>query len=95
MDIKQVLKDKPVIAAIRNTEDFRTGDASHASVGVLFLIGGTIFDLPALVEQAERLKKLVFIDIDLIKGVGKTLPGLDIWPEKAVFTASSRRKVIS
>lgn len=39
-------------------------------------MGGTIFDLPDIVEQARRYKKLVFVDIDLVKGVGKDAPGI-------------------
>ena len=74
MDFLTILKHKPVIAALRNVEDFRIEGLSN--VGVLFVLGGTIFDLPALVEKAESFKKLVFVDIDLIKGVGKDASGI-------------------
>jgi glycerol uptake operon antiterminator len=63
-----------VIAALRNVEDVRIEGLSN--VGVLFVLGGTIFDLPSLVKQAERFEKLVFVDIDLIKGVGKDASGI-------------------
>ena len=74
MDFLNVLKHKPVIAAFRKVEDFRIEGLSN--VGVLFLLGGDIFNLPPIVEQAESLKKLVFVDIDLIKGVGKDAAGI-------------------
>ena len=74
MDFLSILKNNPVIAALRNVEDPRIERFSN--VGVLFVLGGTIFDLPALVKQAESFEKLVFVDIDLIKGVGKDASGI-------------------
>jgi len=74
LDFLGILKHKPVIAALRNVEDVRIEGLSN--VGVLFVLGGTIFDLPSLVKQAERFEKLVFVDIDLIKGVGKDASGI-------------------
>jgi glycerol uptake operon antiterminator len=43
---------------------------------VLFILGGTIFDLPHIVQQARKYEKMVFVDIDLIKGVGKDASGI-------------------
>ena len=74
MDFLGILKHKPVIAALRNVEDFRIERLSN--VGVLFLLGGDIFNLPTIIEQAESFDKMVFIDIDLIKGVGKDASGI-------------------
>ncbi len=74
MDFRAVLRNKPVIAAIRDINSFRIQSLSNTSV--LFILGGTIFDLPGLVEQARGHKKLIFVDIDLIKGVGKDAPGI-------------------
>jgi glycerol uptake operon antiterminator len=74
LDFLRILKKNPVIAALRNVEDLRIEELSN--VGVLFVLGGTIFNLPAIVEQAERFEKLVFVDIDLIKGVGKDASGI-------------------
>jgi len=74
LDFLGILKNSPVIAALRNFEDVRIEGLSN--VGVLFVLGGTIFDLPALVKQAKSFEKLVFVDIDLIKGVGKDASGI-------------------
>lgn len=74
MNLRKILKEKPVIAALRNPMDVRLDKLSNTTV--LFVIGGTIFDLPRLVEQAERFRKVVFVDIDLIKGVGKDAQGV-------------------
>jgi glycerol uptake operon antiterminator len=74
LDFLSILKHKPVIAAFRKVEDLRIEGLSN--VGVLFILGGDIFNLPPLVEQAESFEKLVFVDIDLIKGVGKDASGI-------------------
>jgi len=74
LDFRAVLRNRPVIPAFRDIPSFRI--QSLANTGVLFILGGTIFDLPDIVEQARRRKKLVFVDIDLIKGVGKDAPGI-------------------
>jgi glycerol uptake operon antiterminator len=74
MDLLSMLKNHPVIAAIRDVENLRIQNLSHA--GILFILGGTIFDLPKIVAQAKRSQKLVFVDIDLIKGIGKDAPGI-------------------
>jgi len=74
LDFLGILKHRPVIAALRNVEDFRIERLSN--VGVLFVLGGDIFNLPTIIEQAESFDKLVFVDIDLIKGVGKDASGI-------------------
>jgi len=45
-------------------------------VGIIFVLGGTIFDLPKIVDLACRHEKVVFADIDLIKGAGKDAAGI-------------------
>ncbi|MGD2126579.1 MAG: glycerol-3-phosphate responsive antiterminator [Desulfobacteraceae bacterium] len=74
MDFLTVLRKKPVIAAFREIENLRMAELKH--VGVLFILGGTIFDLPPIVEEAGKHEKLVFVDIDLIKGAGKDAAGI-------------------
>ena len=74
MDLLTSLQKRPIIAAFRNIENLRIQDLSHTDV--LFILGGTIFDLPPIVEQASGYGKWVLIDIDLIKGIGKDAPGV-------------------
>jgi glycerol uptake operon antiterminator len=74
MAFLDILKKKPVIAALRDVEHIPV-DKLHKA-GILFVLGGTIFDIPALVEATRRLNQLIFIDIDLIKGVGKDHSGI-------------------
>ena len=74
MPFLDVLRKKPVIAALRDVGRIPSEKLSKA--GILFVLGGTIFDIPALVDQARQLSQLIFIDIDLIKGVGKDQSGI-------------------
>jgi glycerol uptake operon antiterminator len=74
LDLLTSLQKRPIIAAFRNIENLRIQDLSHTDV--LFILGGTIFDLPPIVEQASGYGKWVLIDIDLIKGIGKDAPGV-------------------
>ncbi len=74
MEFLSVLKRSPVIAAFRDIENIRVEDLINT--GVLFILGGTIFDLPGIMERAALSGKLLFADIDLIKGIGKDAPGI-------------------
>ncbi|MBW2058483.1 MAG: glycerol-3-phosphate responsive antiterminator [Deltaproteobacteria bacterium] len=74
MDFLAVLKEKPLVAALRDLGN--PPFPEFPNVGVLFLLGGTIFDIPRIVDEARRLNRLVFVDIDLIKGIGKDSSGV-------------------
>ncbi|NIM97714.1 MAG: glycerol-3-phosphate responsive antiterminator [candidate division Zixibacteria bacterium] len=74
MDFLDVLKDRPLIAALRG---FNSSSLEMLeNVRVFFVLGGTIFDIPDIVKQARRSDKMVFIDIDLVKGIGKDSSGV-------------------
>jgi glycerol uptake operon antiterminator len=74
MDFLDVLKKRPIIAAFRDVKGLKVEQLDN--IGVLFILGGTIFDLPDIIDKAVSSGKLVFVDIDLIKGVGKDAPGI-------------------
>ena len=74
MDFLDFLRKRPIIAAFRDVKSLHVEELD--SVGVLFILGGTIFDLPDIIDKAVTSGKLVFVDIDLIKGVGKDAPGI-------------------
>jgi glycerol uptake operon antiterminator len=74
MPFLDVLRKKPVIAALRDVERIPFERLSKA--GIVFVLGGTIFDIPNIVDRSSRLNQLIFIDIDLIKGVGKDHSGI-------------------
>ena len=74
MDFLSILNTFPVIAAFREIRNLKIGELRH--VGIIFVLGGTIFDLPKIVDLAGRHEKVVFADIDLIKGAAKDAAGI-------------------
>lgn len=74
MDFLRSLQKRPVIAAFRDVENLPIPDLRQTDI--VFILGGTIFDLPRIVKQARKYRKLVLVDIDLIKGIGKDAPGI-------------------
>jgi glycerol uptake operon antiterminator len=74
LDFFDVLRARPIIAAFREVKSLKIEELDH--IGVIFLLGGTIFDLPDLIDKSVTFGKLVCVDIDLIKGIGKDAPGI-------------------
>ena len=74
MDLVTALKGNPLIAAFRSVENIRWPELDQ--VAVVFILGGTIFDLHGIVEKAREFGKILFVDIDLLKGIGKDASGV-------------------
>lgn len=74
MKFLTALQKNPIIAAFRDVENLRVENLNYTTV--IFILGGTIFDLPAIVQQARERDQMVFVDIDLIKGIGKDASGV-------------------
>src|SRR5665648_160150 len=73
-DLEKYLKVHPIIASIRNDIDFKY--ALNSKVAVLFILHGDIFNLPRIMKECKEHNKLVFLDIDLIKGIGRDKEGI-------------------
>src|SRR5665648_943418 len=73
-DLEKYLKVHPIIASIRNDIDFKY--ALNSKVAVLFILHGDIFNLPRIMKECKEHNKLVFLDIDLIKGIGRDREGI-------------------
>ena len=71
-DFIELLRDSPVIAAVKNDEGLEQALASDCAA--IFFLYGTILNISGLVDQARRDGKLVFVHVDLIEG----LTGKDI-----------------
>jgi glycerol uptake operon antiterminator len=76
-----ILQKKPVIAAFRDIKSLCIPTLKQTNV--LFILGGTIFDLPHIVEQAKKFQKLVLVDIDLVKGIGKDASGIQFLAQQS------------
>ncbi|MFW6036085.1 MAG: glycerol-3-phosphate responsive antiterminator [Halothermotrichaceae bacterium] len=64
----------PVIAALRNKNVIK--QIMDSSVVAIFLLDGDIFTLPAVMKKARENDKLIFLHIDLLKGIGRDKIGL-------------------
>lgn len=73
-DLKKCFKEHPIIASIRNDADFKY--ALNSKVAVLFILYGDIFDLPRIMKECKKHNKLVFLHMELIKGIGRDREGV-------------------
>ncbi|MFO7818771.1 MAG: glycerol-3-phosphate responsive antiterminator [Halanaerobacter sp.] len=69
MYIEKVLADHPIIAAIKDVEDLE--EVPKDKIDVIFILRSKLSDLNKIVEKAMELDVLVFLHIDMVKGIGK------------------------
>lgn len=63
----EALQDSPVISAVKNDAGLEA--ALNSDCTVLFILYGTILNIPQLVRRAKQSGKIVFVHIDLIEGL--------------------------
>ena len=73
-DLRDCFREHPIIASIRNDTNFKY--ALNSKVAALFILHGDIFNLPRIMEECKRYNKLVFLHMDLIKGIGRDREGI-------------------
>ena len=73
-DLREYFKEHPVIASIRNNTDFTY--ALNSKAVALFILHGDIFNLPQIMKECKNRNKLVFLHMDLIKGIGRDREGI-------------------
>ena len=66
---------KTVIAAVRSKQELEHALCSRAEV--IFLLSGTISELPALLRAAHRMGKKLFLHLDMIEGLAKDAAGVE------------------
>src|SRR6056297_3251631 len=72
--LKNYFTKNSVIAALRNNEEFRKALWSDAIL--LFVLSGDISNLSKMMEEARKYDKLIFLHIDLIKGIAADKAGI-------------------
>lgn len=73
-DVRDCFREHPIIASIRNDTDFKY--ALNSKVVALFIFHGDIFNLPQIMKECKNHNKLVFLHMDLIKGIGRDREGI-------------------
>ena len=92
--LRSYFKKNPVIAAVRNKEDLTKALSSKAIA--LFVLSGTIACLSEIMEKARNNDKLVFLHIDLIKGIASDRAGVNYLAQNNLCDGivSTRSKLI-
>lgn len=67
MDIKEILIENPVIAAITKDEDLKK--VLESNVSIVFVLYGNILNIKNICDTLQAHNKIVFVHIDLIDGL--------------------------
>ncbi|MGM0420968.1 MAG: glycerol-3-phosphate responsive antiterminator [Bacillota bacterium] len=67
--LKHYFDEHPVIASIRNKKELK--EAVKSDVIMIVIMGGSILSFPEMAELIQENDKLVFIHIDLVKGIAR------------------------
>jgi glycerol uptake operon antiterminator len=81
-DLRDCFREHPIIASIRNNTDFTY--ALNSKAAALFILHGDIFNLPQIIKECKKHNKLVFLHIDLIRGIGRDKEGIIYLSKKAL-----------
>lgn len=78
-NLMEVLQKHPIIAAVHSMED--AAAAAESACGVVFILGGKLFDVSEMVSLLHRAGKLVFVHLDLAEGLAKDANAVQILAE--------------
>lgn len=78
--IEHLLRKHPMIPAVKELADLE--QVCLAKNDMIFLLNAEISQLPRYVEWAEEKDKLVFLHIDLARGIGKDREGVHYLAEE-------------
>lgn len=80
-NLKEMLIENPIIAAIRNDKDFKKVLQSKASI--VFVLYGDIANVAKVCRSLEEKRKIVFVHVDLIDGLKGDSAGIKFIKEFA------------
>ena len=69
MYLEYVLGKKPIIAAIKEIKDLEK--VPKENISVIFILRSKLSNLKKIVDKAIELDTLIFLHIDMVKGIGK------------------------
>lgn len=73
-NIRDILEESPIIAAVRDIKNIEA--AIQSNVSVIFMLCGSILNIADYIEKIRDKGKNVFVHIDLIEGLGKDSAGV-------------------
>lgn len=74
-DLRDILAQNPVIAAVRDDDDLR--EVLRSRVRIVFVLYGSIVTLAGICEQLTQAGKDVFVHVDLIDGLKGDAAGVE------------------
>ncbi len=80
--LKKYFKKNPVIAALRDIEEFKKALWSDSIA--LFVLSGSIIELAKMMNMAQDYDKLIFLHIDLINGIAADKEGVKFLAENGL-----------
>ncbi|MBM7622709.1 glycerol-3-phosphate responsive antiterminator [Sporohalobacter salinus] len=78
--IEYILNQRPIIAAVKEPSDLE--EIPSDKIAAIFVLGSDISTLSKIVDAAIKLDKLVFLHLDLVKGVAKDKYGIKYLAEE-------------
>ncbi|WP_027625883.1 glycerol-3-phosphate responsive antiterminator [Clostridium lundense] len=81
MNIKEILIENPVIAALRNKKDLENVLKSKALV--VFVLYGNIMNIATICKKLKEENKIVFVHLDMIEGLKGDQAGIEFIKEYA------------
>lgn len=81
INFKDELIDNPVIAAIRNEDDFNA--VLESDVKIIFILYGNIISIKDVCNKLRRKNKLTFVNVDMIDGLRGDKYGIEYIKEMA------------
>jgi glycerol uptake operon antiterminator len=82
MDKKVLIKNNPIIAAVRDVSLMEK--AVLSPVETIFLMTGDIFSIEHCVEMSRKYNKSIFLHVDLIKGIANDREGIKYLSKKVM-----------
>lgn len=73
----KLMSGRKIGAAIRRTEDLEEA-VRHPNIDTIFLLGGDINLLPAMVKRVKAANKMLLVHMDLLEGIGKDRAGIHL-----------------
>ncbi|KON90035.1 hypothetical protein AF332_26640 [Sporosarcina globispora] len=80
MEKKALMKNNPIIAAVRDVSLIKK--AVLSPVETIFLMTGDIFSIEHCVEESRKYHKSIFLHVDLIKGIANDREGIKYLSQK-------------
>ncbi|GAA0176762.1 glycerol-3-phosphate responsive antiterminator [Clostridium sediminicola] len=73
-NLKEIMMDNPIIAAVRNDDDLKK--AINSSSKIVFVLYGNIMSISSICKILSDNDKMVFVHLDLIDGLKADLSGI-------------------